>query len=91
MLELQIVFRRHGRSGESSPINRHQRAWKSEKTVWRRFDRIGGDPMRHSRVTYSGLGVGSSMRVPTYEVGEWIAGIIARHPKLVLRFIVEPD
>jgi hypothetical protein len=47
--------------------------------------------MRHSRVTYSGLGVGSSIRVPTWEVGEWIAGIVARHPGMVLRFIVEPD
>lgn len=47
--------------------------------------------MKHSRVTYTGLGVGSSMRVPTYEVGEWIAGIIARHPGIVLRFIVEDD
>jgi hypothetical protein len=47
--------------------------------------------MRHSRVTYSGLGVGSSIRVPTWEVGEWIAGIVARHPGIVLRFIVEPD
>jgi hypothetical protein len=33
--------------------------------------------MKHSRVTYSGLGVGSSIRVPTWEVGEWIAGIVA--------------
>jgi hypothetical protein len=47
--------------------------------------------MKHSRVTYSGIGVGSSMRVPTYEVGEWIAGIVASHPGMVLRFIVEPD
>jgi hypothetical protein len=47
--------------------------------------------MKHSRVTYSGLGVGSSIRVPTWEVGEWIAGIVARHPGMVLRFIVEPD
>ena len=47
--------------------------------------------MKHSRVTYSGIGVGSSMRVPTFEVGEWIAGIVARHPGIVLRFIVEPD
>lgn len=47
--------------------------------------------MKHSRVTYSGLGVGSSIRVPTWEVGEWIAGIVARHPGMVLRFIIEPD
>ena len=47
--------------------------------------------MKHSRVTYSGIGVGSSMHVPTFEVGEWIAGIVARHPGIVLRFIVEPD
>jgi hypothetical protein len=47
--------------------------------------------MKHSRVTYSGIGVGSSIRVPTYEIGEWIAGIVARHPGMVLRFIVEPD
>lgn len=47
--------------------------------------------MKHSRVTYSGIGVGSSIRVPTWEVGEWIAGIVARHPGIVLRFIVEPD
>lgn len=47
--------------------------------------------MKHSRVTYSGLGVGSSIRVPTWEVGEWVAGIVARHPGMVLRFIVEPD
>lgn len=47
--------------------------------------------MKHSRVTYSGLGVGSSIRVPTWEVGEWIAGIVARHPGMVLRFTVEPD
>jgi hypothetical protein len=47
--------------------------------------------MKHSRVTYSGIGVGSSMRVPTWEVGEWIAGIVARHPGMVLRFIVEDD
>jgi hypothetical protein len=47
--------------------------------------------MKHSRVTYSGIGVGSSIRVPTWEVGEWIAGIVARHPGMVLRFIVEPD
>jgi hypothetical protein len=47
--------------------------------------------MKHSRVTYTGLGVGSSIRVPTWEVGEWIAGIVARHPGMVLRFIIEPD
>jgi hypothetical protein len=47
--------------------------------------------VKHSRVTYSGIGVGSSIRVPTWEVGEWIAGIVARHPGIVLRFIVEPD
>ena len=47
--------------------------------------------MKHSRVTYSGIGVGSSIRVPTWEVGEWVAGIVARHPGIVLRFIVEPD
>ena len=52
---------------------------------------LAGVIMRHSRVTYSGIGVGSSMRVPTYEVGEYIAGIVARHPGIVLRFTVEPD
>ena len=47
--------------------------------------------MKHSRITYTGLGVGASMRVPTFEVGEYIAGIVARHPGIVLRFIVEDD
>jgi hypothetical protein len=48
--------------------------------------------MKHSRVTYSGLSaLVRQCELPTYEIGEWIAGIVARHPGMVLRFIVEPD